>query len=63
MLRQVFVKLAGPYSCDDGVDGGDELILARDNDRGLALLELDRLQRFPASDKLPLSMIAICRPI
>ena len=51
MLRQVFVKLAGPHSSDDGVDSSDELILARHNDSGLALLELDRLR--PIADRQP----------
>ena len=51
MLSEMLVKLAPPHSCDNGVDGSDQLVFTRHHDRGLALLELDRLR--PIADRQP----------
>ena len=51
MLSEMLIQLARPHSSDEGIKGRDELILARHNDRGLALLELYRLR--PIADRQP----------
>lgn len=48
LRREVLVKLSRPYRANDGIDGRDELILARYHNHRLALLERDRLRAVAA---------------
>ena len=42
LLREVVIKLSCLHACDDSVECRDELIPVRNDDRCLALLELQR---------------------
>ena len=50
-MSKVLVKLSRSHSADDSIQRRDELIFARNHDRGLALLELNRLR--PVADRQP----------
>ena len=51
ILSEMLVQLTSLHRCDDRIERRDELIFARNHDRGLALLELDRLR--PVANRQP----------
>ena len=51
LRRKVLIKLSCFHACDDSVERRDKLILVRNHDRCLTLLELHRLR--PVADCQP----------